>query len=122
MRTLAALLGILFVVPSWAAGGSSDPIDLGRPGVLERLREDRPAQYLAVTQILRVAEKTPCKEGELETLKVQYDVRDWKCSFLVLTSYPAKRHLSFALEGTRYVATVTLKDVDGKIRPAVDEK
>ena len=107
------------MIPAWAAGG---PIDLGRPGVLDQLKQERPAHYLAVTRILQVAEKTPCKDGELQILKVQYDVRDWKCNFLVLTSYPAKRHVSFDLEGTKYVATVTLKDADGKIRPAVEQK
>ncbi len=30
---------------------------------------------------------------------------------MVLTSYPARRHVRFELDGTEYVATVVLEDV-----------
>jgi hypothetical protein len=36
---------------------------------------------------------------------------------IVLTSYPPKRRLSFALDDTHYLAVITLINVDGAIVP-----
>jgi hypothetical protein len=120
MKAIVFALTALSASLAFAAGDLSNPIDLGRPGALERLKAEAPLRYAAVSEILRVAEHTPCKSGELEVLKARYDVRDWQCTFLVMTSYPAKRRVTFALEGTKYVATVTLQDADGKIMPALE--
>jgi hypothetical protein len=43
-------------------------------------------------------------------LKTQFNVRDLKCGMILITSYPARRHVSFALDGISYAATVVLKD------------
>ena len=120
MKAIVFALTILSASLAFASGDLSNPVDLGQPGALERLKTEQPLRYAAVSEILRVAERIPCKAGELEAIKTRYDVRDWQCTFLVMTSYPPKRHLTFALEGTRYVATVTLNDAGGKIVPAVE--
>ena len=52
-----------------------------------------------------------CKPGEpkLQNTKLQSgDGRDISCDMLLLTSNPPKRALSFTLDGTPYVAIVTI--------------
>jgi hypothetical protein len=44
-------------------------------------------------------------------LEAQLNARDVECGMFVITSYPARRHVSLELDGTEYVATVALKEV-----------
>jgi hypothetical protein len=46
------------------------------------------------------------------------DARDISCALLLLTSNPPKRELSFVLDGTRYVALVTMTADQAKPLPA----
>lgn len=116
MKTIRIALAIALTsaVPATAAG----PIDLDRPGVLDRVKRDRPEQFEAISQVLRIAERLPCKEGELKTLRIQFDVRDLACTTLLMTSDPPKRRVAFALGEERYVAVVTMKDTGGRVVPA----
>jgi hypothetical protein len=41
-------------------------------------------------------------------MRVSFDAKDVSYAPIVLTSHPAKRRLSFALDDTRYVAVVIL--------------
>ena len=43
-------------------------------------------------------------------LKTRFNVKDLECGMVLSTSYPAKRHVSFELDGINYEATVVLKD------------
>ena len=95
-------------------------IDLDKPGVLEQLQLSHPQRYQAVAAILRASERMPCKSSELESLKVRFDIKDLECNLIVLTSFPAKRHVSFEFDGASYAATVVLKDTeDFKVQSAV---
>jgi hypothetical protein len=118
MKTIRIAFAIVLTsaVPAVAAG----PIDLDRPGVLDRVKRDRPEQFEAISQVLRVAERLPCKEGELKTLRTRFDVRDLACTTLLMTSDPPKRRVAFALGEERYVAVVTMKDTGGHLLPAKD--
>ena len=62
--------------------------------------------------LLRASEHAPCQASELEVLKTRFSVRDLECGMILSTSYPAKRHVSFELDGTQYEATVVLKDAE----------
>jgi len=107
------------LIASASAGGSSwQPIDLNRPGTLEQLKLERPKHYAAIAEVIRVVERVPCENREVETLKARYDISQWACNFVLLTSDPPKRRLSFQLEETRYVALVTLKGAQGSVIPA----
>jgi hypothetical protein len=44
------------------------------------------------------------------------------CTMLLLTSNPPKRRVTFALEGERYVAVVTMKGTEGRILPAIEAR
>ena len=117
MRIILAVLVSSVVASVGAAGTSSQPVDLNRQGALEELKLERPKHYAAITGVLRAVERMPCERGELETLKARFEIAELACSIPLMTSYPPKRHLSFELEGTHYVATVTLQDAAGQVVP-----
>jgi hypothetical protein len=120
MRIIGIAVLSALMTSAGAAGDAWHPIDLNRPGALEQLKVERPRHYMAISEVLRAAERVPCKDHELETLSARFDVREMACNFLLMTSDPPKRHLSFELEGTRYVAVVTVKDTGGRVVHAKD--
>ena len=48
----------------------------------------------------------------MEVLKTRLNVKDLECGMMLFTSYPAKRHVSFELDGVNYEATVEFKDAE----------
>ena len=108
---VAALLAAL--VP--AAGNAMAAVDIGDSQALDALQVRNPAHYEKVLRILRVAGDVSC-ETLPQMLKV-YDARNVACSgALVLTSYPAKRHLSFKLDETVYAGNVVLQGKPATLR------
>ncbi len=118
MRTIIGVVFLVAVASANAVGTSPQLVDLNRPGTLEQLKQQRPKHYEAITAVLRVVERVPCKDRQVETLKVRFDIREMACNFVLMTSNPPQRRLSFSLEGTNYVAVVTLKDTEGRAIPA----
>lgn len=115
MRSITFVPALLIVGSFALANGPR--IDLDQPGVLNQLEQQHPQRYQAVIGILRAAEHAPCKTSEIELLKTRFNVRDVECGMFLYTSYPAKRHVSFELDGTQYAATVVLQDAE-KLHPA----
>jgi len=72
---------------------------------LAQLRKTNPDHYARAVRLMRSANSL-CKPGEPQLQNA--DGRDISCDMLLLTSYPPKRALSFMLDGTRYVAIVTI--------------
>ena len=109
-----ALLGALLIAP--LAGIAGPIIDLDRPGALAALEQANPAHYAKVTSILQGITRQP-DANVPRWMRVGFDARDVDYAPIVLTSHPAKRRLSFALDDTRYVAVVVLTQVRGDIVP-----
>ena len=106
---LVALLG-----PACAAAAT----DLSQPGALDAIREQEPERFARIEGILRAAERLPCTTPEFErAMKASHEAEAARCSVMLMTSYPAKRKLSFILDSTRYVATVTMQLEGFGIRP-----
>jgi hypothetical protein len=120
MKSIRAAVAIAtaLALPAFPAAPTKDPIDLDRPGALDQVKRERPKQFEAISEVLRAAERLPCKEGELRTLRTRFDVRELACTMLLMTSYPPKRRVIFALGDERYVAVVAMKDAGGKLLPA----
>jgi hypothetical protein len=117
MRFMALISGFLI---SAAYAAPPNTIDLDKPGVLEQLQQSHPQRFQAVTAVLRALERMPCKSRELQALKVRWDIKDLECNLLILTSYPAKRHVRFEFDGASFAATVVIKDTeDFKVRSAI---
>ena len=72
---------------------------------LAQLRKTNPDHYARAVRLLRSANSL-CKPGAPKLQNT--DGRDISCDMRLLTSYPPKRALSFMLDGTRYVAIVTI--------------
>jgi hypothetical protein len=121
MRSIAFAPAFL-IIGSLSHAQSASRVDLDRPGVLDQLKQQHPQRYQAVSAVLRAAEHAPCQGSEVELLKTRFNVRDLECGMLLMTSYPAKRHVGFELDGINYAATVMLKDVETlqPISPAID--
>jgi hypothetical protein len=115
MRRIA-FAPVFLLVGSFAVADAAAPIDLDRPGVLHQLRRDQPQRYAAVSAVLRASERAPCEENEIELLEARYELKDLDCGTMVITTFPARRHVSFEVQGTRYAATVVLEDTD-TVRP-----
>ena len=109
MRSIVFAPGLLIISPFALAYGRPS-INLDQPGVLNELQQQHPQRYQAVSALLRASEHAPCQDSELEVLKTRFNVKDLECGMVLSTSYPAKRHVSFELDGINYEATVVLKD------------
>jgi len=109
---LAAYNGASAVAPT-----AGSVIDLDRPGALEALQRSTPAHYAKVRQIMDgVARRSDAEVPRW--MQASFNAHDVTYAAIVLTSHPPKRHLSFALDTTRYEAIVTLTNVRGEIIPA----
>ena len=106
---LAFLLGPASVI-------ASPVVDLDRPGAIEALERTSPDHATKVRLILERVARTPDAEVP-RWMRVTFDARDVDYAPIVLTSHPAKRRLSFVLDGTRYAAVIVLTGVRGDIVP-----
>jgi hypothetical protein len=111
MRRIAFAPALL-LIGSFALADGVPRIDLDRPGVLDQLKVEHPKRYQGVSALLRASEQAPCQGSELEVLKTRFGVKDFECGMMLFTSYPAKRHVSFELDGVNYEATVLFKDAE----------
>lgn len=111
MRSIAFAPAFL-IIGSFALAQSASRVDLDRPGVLDQLQQEHPQRYQAVSALLHASEHAPCPGSAIELLKTRFNVKDLECAMMLFTTYPAKRHVSFELDGINYAATVVLKDAE----------
>ena len=112
MRPATLLLATVCALP--LAAPAQRIVSLDRPGVLEAIEADNPGHHQRIVGILRASAEMPCDYGRLARAQVDHEAREAKCSVFLFTSYPAKRQLSFLLDDTRYLATVTMR-ADGTL-------
>jgi hypothetical protein len=75
---------------------------------LERLAESNPGHYRRAVEVLRVVSRETC-ETALKLVPVQAQAADLRCNpGLLLTSYPAKREVTFRLDDSLYAARVIM--------------
>jgi hypothetical protein len=119
MKALIALFLSLFALAAQAQGSAPATVDLNRPGALDALRASDPERYDQVSRILQVAERTSCRYVGPALFKAAgLDVQQAECGVLLLTSLPAKRHVTFTIDDTHYVAIVSMQDSVGFLLPA----
>ncbi|HSW83349.1 MAG TPA: hypothetical protein VLH12_07740 [Usitatibacter sp.] len=117
-RMLVGLLALSFPYAVQAAEIDRH-VDIGDSRALDAIQAANPAQYEKVIGILqKVAGSVSC-ETLPQMLKVQYGAEQVRCAgHAILTSYPAKRHLSFKLDDVYFVGNVALTGEPGKLLPA----
>lgn len=101
---------ILFAALAFSAAPALAATDLSRPGALERLKSERPAHYDAVIEVAKVGERLSCPQQDLEPLRVNHSLDRLDCGFVIMTSNPPQRKLTFAIQGEPYVMAVRLRD------------
>jgi hypothetical protein len=76
--------------------------------VLEALSESNPVHYAKILVILEVAQMESCDHTpRVLKAKQELGLDDVRCdSSMLLTSYPAKRHMNFVLDDVRYATNV----------------
>jgi hypothetical protein len=112
MRTALALLSLALA----PLGAQAAPISLDRPGVLEAIEAENPDHHQRLVGILRASREMPCTSDALYRMVAHYDARDARCSKLLMTSLPAKRRLTFSLDGQAYIATVEMTETAGPVK------
>ena len=108
---LVAFVGLLVLEAFGPAVAGPETVDLRDAAALERVREENPAHYAAIRQILAgLAEKPERVEGDW--LQATFDAREVELSRLLLkTSNPPRQQLSFTLDTTRYTLHVVRSDL-----------
>jgi hypothetical protein len=122
MRRALSMIAV-FAAATLATLATAQPkdIDLDAPGALESLSRDDPAHYATVAQILDDASRiAPATARGL--LHVRYHADDVELGQLLLTSFPAKRHLSFRLADVTYRATVPIREPVARVMPALETR
>jgi hypothetical protein len=116
MRPILALLLPALLLSTAAAQAATHPVDLDQPGAIERVRRDNPLHYRAIQHILGTA---PDLQPRAITgwIRTSYDPKAPPV-LLIKTSYPPRARLEFALDDTRYVTFVTLRNMQPSLQPA----
>ena len=105
MRAIAVML-----VSTAMVAFAAPPIptyDLNQPGMLDWLEQDNPAHYTRIVAMLEVAQQRSCEETE-RVFKVEYDAEAHCRAMTTLMSEPPKKHMSFVLDGRRYMKFIAI--------------
>ena len=98
----------LLLLASLPLAATAQVVQLDRPGVLDAIEEANPGHHARILGILKASQEMPCDARRLERAAISHEAREAKCSLLLMTSYPAKRRLTFKLDDVPYAATVTM--------------
>lgn len=115
---ITALVVLSSVAIATADGiGLRRTVDLDAPGAMERVRAANPGHFDKIVKIIEGVTQQP-DTAVPRWLRVNFDARDVSYRPIVMTSYPPKRRLSFALDDTGYEAVVVLTNASGAVIPA----
>jgi hypothetical protein len=119
------IVGAALLSAAWvqAAPHSLSPIDLDAPGAMDAVQREKPEHFGKIAQIRTLASRMPCFTEEFgRAIQVKFEARDASCGVLLMTSYPSKRRLSFALGEARYVTVVTMDESENRLTPAHEKR
>ena len=114
--TMALLVLTSVAIATAADIGLRRTVDLDVPGAMERVRAANPDHFDKIAKMIEGVTQQP-DTAVPRWLRVNFDARDVNYRPIVMTSYPPKRRLSFALDDTHYLVVITLINVDGAIVP-----
>ena len=116
---MKAILAALLASAAFSANAGPEAarqVDLDTPGALERVQQDNPTHYRAISEILREA---PYRRPQTLSgwIRTAFDAR-MASAMLIKTSYPPRARLEFVLDNTEYRTFVTLRNVEPAVTPA----
>ena len=115
--TMALLVLTSVAIATAADIGLRRTVDLDVPGAMDRVRAANPDHFDKIVKIIEGVTQQP-DTAVPRWLRVNFDARDVNYRPIVMTSYPPKRRLSFALDDTRYETVVVLTNASGAVIPA----
>ena len=121
--TLAgALLGVPTVAtPGVDAAAAVPPvrtINLDAPGALEAVAAANPRHYRKLVEILRVSSRIDCIAMPARLYVGFGATGSCTAPNVLMTSFPAKRHVRLRLDDVAYQANVVIRDSLGELVPA----
>jgi hypothetical protein len=123
MKALTAAIVSLFALTAHAERAihvNVPRVDLTQPGAAQSLKDADPRRYERVMAALEKVSVMPCRsEGPGLIKTTPANPPEPYCAAPVLTSFPAKRHVTIRVDNTIYDAIVTLRDSGGKLVHAV---
>ncbi len=111
---------VLVLVISMAGLNSShaaNPINLNAAGNLETVKRENPAHFEKIRNILAQVQNQPT-DNVSSWMRVNFSAQNVVYTDFSMMSFPPKKNLSFSLDGTPYVAVVTLTNFKAKLVPA----
>jgi len=104
---------------SATAASAGTYVDLDKPGALEALQAANPEHHRKALDVIQAASRLQCRETTVR--QVGHEAKLAPCApFMVMTSYPPKRHVTFTVEGVTYASNVAIQGLEGKFMPALD--
>ena len=97
----------------WSAGVTAGDIaavrtvDLNVLGALDAVQRSSPTHYKKIDRIVQGLLEQPDTRASF-WVQTTFNARNVTYPPIFLTSFPAQRHLSFTLDDTRYMVTLTL--------------
>ena len=109
MRVILGAFLLLAVAAGVAHAEWKQPpvVDLNKPGALDRVERDNPRHYRQILAIIRTMQEKSCEEV-LRLYKASHDFGVSCSAHMLMTSWPAKRHLSVVIDGVRYMKAVPI--------------
>jgi hypothetical protein len=115
------VLGVLLCVAGACYASDTAPagqtVRLFTPADLEKLRSSNPDHYQRAEKLISAA-NSYCPIGKPVAQSADLRSDQVACGHLDMTSNPPKREISFNLDGTHYIALVTLTASPAKPVPA----
>jgi hypothetical protein len=113
---MRSVVGVLICVAG-ACYASGQTVQLLTSADLEKLRSSNPDHYQRAEKLMAAANKY-CPIGEPTVQSADIRSNQIACGHLDMTSNPPKREIAFTLDGTHYIAWVTLTASPAKPMPA----
>jgi hypothetical protein len=101
MRALLIAAAVA-ALPVHSTEGQKTYVHLAKPGAMDALERERPEHYRMAQEVIEAAQVETC-ETLPQLLKLRFGLENVGCSTaMILTSFPAKRHVTFSVDGIQY--------------------
>jgi hypothetical protein len=127
VRTLLIAVSVALAASAVASADQGAPsrkpepdkvVYLGGEASLEKLRTSNPNHYARAERIIAAANEL-CRPGPMDRYFARFEAKSIACDGMIFkTSNPPKREIRFQLDDTRYIALVTVTDVQPQLHPA----
>lgn len=110
MRAFVAVAITVALVANAPEISALETINLDVPGNLKAIERTHPDHFVKIQRILADVPRRPLGDDSVATwMRTEFQARDIRYTDLIMTSFPPKKRLEFALDNTSYVKVITLQ-------------